>query len=158
MGTSCNLTDTKEQIWGQLPKIFLRSAAWVLMHTRVSASTVLTDLLLLPAFWNTPDIQNKDMWLIFPTNCLQGLLISWVIRNIPAFFIVSAVEWGWELSTFKIIMNLRAAMTEERGEKRRKKRRVGDRDDMEQNTSSFSTRIPKIHQGMPSPLFLPKAP
>lgn len=80
-------------------------------------------------------------------------MISWVIRNIPAFFIVSAVEWGWELSTFKIIMNLRAAMTEERGEKRRKKRRVGDRDDMEQNTSSFSTRIPKIHQGMPSPLF-----
>lgn len=52
-------------------------------------------------------------------------------------------------------------MTEERGKKekeKKKKRRVGDRDDMEQNTSSFSTRIPKIHQGMPSPLFLPKAP
>lgn len=44
----------------------------------------------------------------------------------------------------------------ERGKKR--KRRMGDRDDMEQSTSSFSTRNPKIHQGMPSPLFLHKAP
>lgn len=45
-----------------------------------------------------------------------------------------------------------------RGDKgQKKKKRVGDRDDMQQNTSSFSTRIPKIHQGMPSPLFPPKA-
>lgn len=160
MGISCNPADTEEQIWEELLKI-LRSAAQVLMHTQVSASAVLTDLFLFPASCNSPDIQNKDMWLIFPTNCLQGLLISWVIRHIPAFFIVSAAEWGWELSAFKIIMNLRAAMTEERGKKgkkKKKKRRVGDRDDMEQNTSSFSTRILKIHQGMPSPLFLPKAP
>lgn len=38
------------------------------------------------AFWITPDIRNKDMWLIFPTNCLQGLLLSWVIRHVPALF------------------------------------------------------------------------
>lgn len=69
------------------PKHFFGSAAQVLMHTQGSARTVLTDVILLHMLSESPQtFKIKDMWLIFLTNCLQGLWPSWVIRHVPALF------------------------------------------------------------------------
>lgn len=66
------------------PRPFLISFTGSDVHTEVKKNCFDWLSFMPSIFWVTPDIQNKGMWLIFPTNCFQGLLLSWVIRHVPA--------------------------------------------------------------------------
>lgn len=68
---------------------FFWSAAQVRTHKGIEENSGINCfhwLSLVPyTFRVTPDTE-KDMWSIFPTNRSQGLLLSWVIRHVPALF------------------------------------------------------------------------
>lgn len=120
------------------PKYILGSAAQVLLHTPGSGRTVLPNFLLLHMLSESPWTLKIDMWLIFPTNCLQGLLLSWVIRHVPALFHCLCCRAEMAVQHFHNHLEFKKSNDREERKGRREAGEEGD-------TSSVSTRIHKAH-------------
>lgn len=127
---------------------FFGSAAQAPMHTPESARIVLTDFLLLHMLSELPQAPKIKTCEIFSTNCLHGLLLSQIIRYVPALFHCFCCRVGMVVQHFQINFEFKS---NDRGEKGKKK--GGGGWEGEQNTSSFSTSIPKIQRNAKPPLF-----
>lgn len=84
------------------PRPFLISCTGSDVHTEVKKNCFNWLSFMPSIFWVTPDIQNKGMWLIFPTNYFQGLLLSWVIRHVPALLHCFCCRAGMVVWHFQI--------------------------------------------------------
>lgn len=123
---------------------FFGSAAQAPMHTPESARIVLTDFLLLHMLSELPQAPKIKTCEIFSTNCLHGLLLSQIIRYVPALFHCFCCRVGMVVQHFQINFEFKS---NDRGEKGKKK---GGEDGRGSRIPVVLAQVFPKYRGMPS--------